>query len=85
MYRNFKYGDAEIRPVNAFLFAGFIEQFVGFFFIFGAYSSAIGDIAKFTGLSIALNWGVCRPMAQAVVNQRIKPLLRPRPAVLKPV
>ena len=84
MWRNYKYGDAEIKPVNAFLLALLIQQFIGFFFIFGAYSSAIGDIAKLTGMSIALNWGVCRPTVQAVVTQRIKPLLRPRPAALKP-
>lgn len=84
LYRNYKYGDAEIRPVNTFLLVLVIEQFIGFFFIFGAYSSAVGDLAKLTGLSIALNWGICRPTVQAVVTQRIKPLLRPRPAALKP-
>ncbi len=85
LYRNFKYGDAEIRPVNAFLFVVIIGHFIGYFFIFGAYSSVVGEIAKLTGLSIALNWGVCRPAAKTIVTQRIKPLLRPRPAALKPV
>ena len=84
MFRNYKYGDAEIKPVNTFLMVLIIQQFIGFFFIFGAYSDAVGSLAKLTGLSIALNWGICRPTVQAVVNQRIKPLLRPRPAALKP-
>ena len=84
MFRNYKFGDAEIKPVNTFLMVLIIQQFIGFFFIFGAYSDAVGSLAKLTGLSIALNWGICRPTVQAVVNQRIKPLLRPRPAALKP-
>ena len=53
-----------------------IQRFFGFFFIFGAYSSDLGDYAKLAGFSIAMNWCICGPPKQARVVQRInrKPL-----------
>ena len=79
LYRNFKFGDAELATVHRYLLVIFCMGFVGFFFLFGAYVNAIGDFAKFAGFSIALNQGVCARKVQAAVVHRIKPLPRPRP------
>jgi hypothetical protein len=78
MYRNYKYGDPELKTVNTFLMVLFIQRFIGFFILFGSYSGDIGEFAKLAGFSIALNWGVSAAKPQAVVTQRIKPLPRPR-------
>ena len=78
MYRNFKYGDAELKTVNTLLFVFFVQGFIGFFILFGAYAYGLGDFAKLAGFSIALNWGVCAPKRQAAGVVRIKPLPRPQ-------
>ena len=63
LYRNFRYGDEEIKPFNAFMLALSLCRFSGYFFVFGAYSNDIGEFAKFAGFSIAMNWGVMRAPA----------------------
>jgi hypothetical protein len=79
-YRNFKYGDAELKTFNTFLLAYNIQRFIGFFLIIGAYSSDIGTFTKTAGFSVALNCGVCglRRRTEAVAApatvQRFKPL-----------
>jgi hypothetical protein len=78
MYRNFKYGDAELKTVNTFLMIMCLQRFIGYFILFGAYSSDIGSFAYIVGFSVALNWGICAPKRAAVVVPRIKPLPRPR-------
>jgi O-Antigen ligase len=81
-YRNFRYGDEEIKNFNAFLFASTIVGVFGYCFIFGGYHEYVGWLAKTMGISIALNWGICRPAIAAAVSPRIKPLPLPsaRPA-----
>ncbi len=71
LYRNYRYGDADLKTVNAFLLVISAQRFIGFFFIFGAYSSDIGEFAKIAGFSIALNWCICGPPKAARVVQRI--------------
>ena len=71
VFRNYRYGDAELKTVNAFMLVYLLQKFFGFFFLFGAYSSDMGEFAKIAGFSIALNWGVCGPFKQARVVQRI--------------
>jgi hypothetical protein len=78
--RNYRYGDPEIRPFNAFFLANIIWATVGFYFIFGAFDGAVADLAKMLGFSLAMNWGVCRPAPRERVNPRIKPLAAPTPA-----
>jgi hypothetical protein len=73
-YRNYRYGDLELKPFNAFFLANIIWSIVGFFFIFGAYQDSTGGLAKSIGFSLALNWGICRPAPRPVSNPRIKPL-----------
>jgi len=85
LYRNYRYGDAEIQPLNNFLLAQGISVFFGFFFIFGAYANDIGTWAKLAGLSIAFNWGVQKaPALKAAVNPvtRRLPSRAARPKIL---
>ena len=78
LYRNYRYGDAELQVFNAYMLAcGFALMF-NFFFIFGAFPNDVNGLARLAGLSIAMNWGVARRPAQASVNPLIKP--RPLPA-----
>src|SRR5665213_1862170 len=85
VYRNYKYGDPELKPVNALILALNLQHFITFFLFFGAFSDDIFSFAKFFGFSIALNWGVCGPKPQpAAVPQNkpvkpFKPLPRPQP------
>jgi hypothetical protein len=63
LYRNFRYGDDDLKTVNAFLLAMAVCRFIGYFFLFGAYSGDIGEFAKLAGFSVALNWGIKRAPA----------------------
>jgi O-Antigen ligase len=76
-YRNYRYGDPEIRAFNAYQLAINLWGIVSFYFIFGAFDGAVADMAKNLGFSIALNWGVCRAAAKSNVNPRIKPVPLP--------
>ena len=71
LYRNYRYGDADLKTVNAFILVSCLQRFLGFFVIFGSYSDDIGTFAKFVGLSVALNWGIRRAPTQARVTPRI--------------
>ena len=85
LYRNYRYGDAEIQPLNNFLLAQGISVFFGFFFIFGSYANDIGNWAKLAGLSIAFNWGVQKaPALKAAFNPvtRRLPSRAARPKIL---
>ena len=75
IYRNYRYGDPELRTVNAFLLAGQLSHVIGFFFIFGAFVNDVGTFAMTAGFSIALNQGVCGPKPAPAVVQRFKPAL----------
>ena len=73
-YRNFRYGDPDLKTFNAYLLAAGIASIIVFFFIFGGYQDSILEMSKGLGISVALNWGVCRPTPKPVYNPRIKPL-----------
>jgi hypothetical protein len=79
-YRNFKYGDLELKTVNGFLLAATLWHAFGFFFVFGGYNNDVGDFAKYAGFSVALNWGVCGPKREAATSFQLKPVPQPQPA-----
>jgi hypothetical protein len=81
VYRNYRYGDPELRIINAFLLASFITDLLVFFFIFGAISGDIAVFVGLVGLSVALNGGVCRPVQvpAAAEAQKPSPNFLPRP------
>ena len=73
LHLNHKYGDPELATVNAFLLVLFIFHIFNFFFIFGAYTGDVSDIAKYAGFSVALNWGVRGPARPASEPVTFKP------------
>ena len=74
LYRNYRYGDPELKTINAFLLANCFTTIILFLFVMGAFQNDIGNFAKFAGLSVALNWGVRQPQSKPIAVQRIKPL-----------
>jgi len=81
-YRNFRYGDPDLKVFNAYLLANTLWSIVAFFFIFGAFSANVSEFAKMIGFSIALNWGVCRPLPKPVYNPHFKPAAMPAPQLI---
>ncbi len=55
LYKNYQFGDPELRTINAFLFACFTARVIFFFIIFGAISSDLYVFTGILGLSVALN------------------------------
>ena len=66
VWRNFKYGDPQLRTMNAFMLAQHLTHIISYFFIFGGYTDDIFGFAKSIGFSIALNGGVLGPKTQTV-------------------
>lgn len=77
-YRNYKYGDPELKTVNTFLFMASAYGVFSFLFIFGAFQNDVGGLAKVAAFSIALNWGVRGPQREPATT--LKPLPRPQTA-----
>ena len=82
LYRNWKYGDLDLKTMNAYLLVGNTYHIISFFFIYGAYQNDVGQFGTFAGLSIALNWGVRGPARQTVPApvMTFKSSARPQPA-----
>ena len=87
VWRNYRYGDPELRHINRFLFASFVADCFLFCFIFGDVVSDVGHFSGLIGLSIAFNHGVKRrPQAVRTEPEAVQqpagghmPLI-PRPA-----
>jgi hypothetical protein len=77
LYRNYRYGDPALNPVNTFLLALFIWNILCFLIIFGSlYSDMVGFVA-IIGLSVSLNGGIRLPVPRAV-RAREKAVVAPR-------
>jgi len=74
LYRNYRYGDPGLQTFNIFMLASSIVAIISFFFIFGGFNNDVGNFAKITGFSLAMNGGLGKPAAKPVSNPRIKPL-----------
>jgi hypothetical protein len=66
IYRNWRYGDPELRIINTFLLALFVAKVLVFFFIFGGFAGDVQMFAGYVGLSISLNGGVAKPAPEPV-------------------
>jgi hypothetical protein len=77
LYRNFKYGDPQLRIFNTYLLAEYVTHMISYFFIFGAYTNDIFGFAKSIGFSIAINGGALGPQRQLrpVTQPGAKPVL----------
>jgi len=76
LYRNFKYGDPELKPINAFLLAWYIQRCITFIFIFGGFELDTGLLVRTVGFSVALNWGMCGP-SRAAAQAQPRPVADP--------
>jgi hypothetical protein len=68
MYLNYKYGAPELKQINRFLLAFYSARMIFFFAVFGSLYS---DLAMFTGilgLSVSLNGGIARRVAEPVLE-----------------
>jgi hypothetical protein len=74
VWRNYKYGDHELRHINMFFFAFFTCKIFVFLFIFGAFQDDVGNFAAIVGLSVAFNHGVMAP----------RPVPKANPALARP-
>jgi len=81
LYRNFKYGDPELRVINIFFLANALWNFICFLTVFGSYTDSIFATSCATGISIALNGGICgsHPKPVSVLPGRTILLRRPQP------
>jgi hypothetical protein len=80
VWRNYHYGDPQLRQINLYLFAAFVCKCFGFLFIFGGIVDDVAGFASLIGLSLALNYGVARPQPEPkAVPDAAKPRL-PLPA-----
>ncbi|HUC83804.1 MAG TPA: O-antigen ligase family protein [Candidatus Acidoferrales bacterium] len=85
VWRNYRYGDPELRHINVFIYASFITKCLLFLFVAG---SVVTDVAAFTGLvglSVAINHGVQRrkplPVARPADSAALQPRAYGRPVV----
>jgi O-antigen ligase len=65
LYRNYRYGHARLRLVNATLMAYFLTTSLFFFFVVGAFNVQLSVFLGLLGMSVSINGGVCRRPAVA--------------------
>lgn len=58
LYRNYKYGDPELRRINTFLLTWFTARAIFFLLVFGAFNTELYMFAGILGLSVSINGGV---------------------------
>jgi len=55
LYRNYKFGDSEIKNINVFLFSYFIGQLIYFVLFFGGIEGDLWVFASTVGISLTIN------------------------------
>lgn len=65
LYRNYRYGEAELKLINTFLFAYFLMRVFIFFVVVGGLNFDLVVFTGLVGLSIGLNGGICGPKPAA--------------------
>jgi hypothetical protein len=61
LYKNMRYGDAEVRNLNVFLFSFFVGRLIFFVICFGGIESDLWMFTSAVGLNLSLNGGVKGP------------------------
>jgi hypothetical protein len=79
LWRNYKYGDPQIKTINTFLLSFFIAKTFIFFVVFGGFDNELIFFVGTIGLSISLNGGVAQPVAATVRPQVVFNRFRPLP------
>jgi O-antigen ligase len=79
LYKNYRYGDSDLRIANSYLLAAFIVKIIVFFFIFGGFYGDMHAFVGVLGMSVALNGGVAQrstePVEKRVETQGFHTLL----------
>jgi hypothetical protein len=78
LYRNYRYGDDQLKIVNTFFLSFFIMRTIIFFFVFGAVDSELYKFTGILGLSLAINRGVRKPVEN--LEASVSAALQPAPA-----
>lgn len=68
-YRNYRYGDPDLKGVNAFLFASFLVQSGMFWLVVGSFYSGLVAFTGLVGLSVSINGGVARRAPVPALDQ----------------
>jgi O-antigen ligase len=58
LWRNMRYGDADIQNINTFLFSLFIGRLLFFLGLYGAFENEIWFFAATVGISLSINGGL---------------------------
>jgi hypothetical protein len=66
LYRNYRYGDPELRIVNSCLLALFVAKVIVFLFVYGGFAGDMQIFVGYVGLSVSLNGGVAKPAREPV-------------------
>jgi hypothetical protein len=87
LWKNYKYGEADLHKINTFMLCYFIAKTIMFMFIFGGFYSDLVSFAGIIGMSISLNRGMATkslPSTQAsqIVFNRFRrlPVGKPMPS-----
>jgi hypothetical protein len=82
LYKNYRYGDQDLKLINSFLLAAYTTRTIIFFLIFGGLWGDIHEFIGYLAFSISLNGGVVKPVPEptreAVAAARFAATL-PRP------
>lgn len=73
---NYRYGDPELRQLNALLISVFAARVVLFMFVYGGFYADLAQFIGLVALSISANGGVKHPVVQPVEQRAL--MLRPR-------
>jgi len=66
LYRNYRYGDPELRIVNSCLLALFVAKVLVFLFVYGGASGDVQIFVGYVGLGVSLNGGMAKPVPEPV-------------------
>lgn len=84
LWKNYKYGEADLRKINTLLMCYFLAKTIMFLFVFGGFYSDLVGFVGIVGVSISLNRGVASqvpvPEQPQVVFNRFRRLPMGRPA-----
>jgi len=61
MYRNYRYGDPDLKTINTFFLALLLTRLATFYTFYGDFSTDLMSISSCLGFSVALNGGVSGP------------------------
>jgi O-antigen ligase len=74
VWRNYRFGDPDLRLINTFLLTFYMVRAIYFFSIFGALETDLAFFAGTAGLSVALNGGLRQKKGSNALRREAKSL-----------